>query len=129
MRSSRLRMRSSRVVRASDSQCRNRNCPGFDPIPSILRHSGICGAGDGAVLNKVLNKKISPSSQKNNKYSPYVGTNNYNSCSIFNMHFVISYCLQMTTVNYFLQLFILFVTRNAFGGRVGRVMAYCILWP
>ncbi len=32
-------MRSSRVVRASDSQCRSRNCPGFDP--SILRHSGI----------------------------------------------------------------------------------------
>ncbi len=27
-----------RVVRASDSQCRSRNCPGFDP--SILRHSG-----------------------------------------------------------------------------------------
>ncbi len=32
-------MRFSRVVRASDSQCRRRNCPGFDP--SILRHSGI----------------------------------------------------------------------------------------
>ncbi len=30
-------MRSSRVVRASDRQCRSRNCPGFDP--SILRHS------------------------------------------------------------------------------------------
>jgi hypothetical protein len=37
---SRMRlMRSGRVVRASDSQCRSRNCPGFDP--SILRHSGI----------------------------------------------------------------------------------------
>ncbi len=32
-----LWMRSSRVVRASDSQCRSRNCPWFDP--SILRHS------------------------------------------------------------------------------------------
>jgi hypothetical protein len=29
-------MRYSRVVRASDSQCRTRNCPGFDP--SILRN-------------------------------------------------------------------------------------------
>ncbi len=28
-----------RVVRASDSQCRSRNCPGFDL--RILRHSGI----------------------------------------------------------------------------------------
>jgi hypothetical protein len=34
----RWRMRSSRVVRASDRQCRSRKCPGFDP--SILRHSG-----------------------------------------------------------------------------------------
>ncbi len=42
-------MRSSRVVRASDSQCRSRNCPGFDP--SILRHSGIWGETDEAVLN------------------------------------------------------------------------------
>jgi hypothetical protein len=32
-------MRSSRVVRASDSQCLSRNCPGFDP--SFLQHSGI----------------------------------------------------------------------------------------
>jgi hypothetical protein len=31
-------MSSSRVVRASDRQCRSRNCPGFDP--SIPRHSG-----------------------------------------------------------------------------------------
>jgi hypothetical protein len=41
----------SRVARASDSQCRSRNCPGFDP--SILRHRGISGAADEAVLNKV----------------------------------------------------------------------------
>ncbi len=46
-----IRMRCSRVARASDSQCRSRNCPGFDP--SILRHSGICGAADIAVLNQV----------------------------------------------------------------------------
>ncbi len=50
-------MRSSRVVRASDSQCRSRNCPGFDP--SILRHSGIWGAADEAVLN-FLHKKNNP---------------------------------------------------------------------
>ncbi len=47
-----IRMRCSRVARASDSQCRSRNCPGFDP--SNLRHSGILGASDEAVLNKVL---------------------------------------------------------------------------
>ena len=47
-------MRSNCVVRASDSQCRSRNCPGFDP--SILRHSGICGAADKTVLNKVHRK-------------------------------------------------------------------------
>ncbi len=46
-------MRSSRVVvRASDRECRGRNCPGIDP--SILRHSGIWGAAgvpdpDGSV--------------------------------------------------------------------------------
>ncbi len=39
-------MRSSRVVRASDSKCRSRNCPGYGP--SILRHSGIWGAADEA---------------------------------------------------------------------------------
>ncbi len=55
MRSSRVWMRSSRVVRASDSQCRSRNCPGF--YPSILRHSGIWGAADEAVLNIVHKKK------------------------------------------------------------------------
>ncbi len=37
-------MRSSRVVRASHSQCYSCNCPGFDP--SILRHSGIRGTTD-----------------------------------------------------------------------------------
>ncbi len=52
-----LWMRSGREVRASDNQCRSRNFPGFDP--SILRHSGIWGATDEAVLNKVL-KKIPP---------------------------------------------------------------------
>ncbi len=52
-------MRSSRVVRTSDNQCRSRNCTGFDP--SILRHSGIWGAADEAVLNiahKNKNQKI-----------------------------------------------------------------------
>jgi hypothetical protein len=51
-------MRSSRVVRASDSQCRCRNCPGFDP--SILRRSGISGAEDEAVLNIVHKKEKIP---------------------------------------------------------------------
>ncbi len=44
------RMRSSRVVRACGRQSRSRNSPGFDP--SILRHSGISGAADEAMLNK-----------------------------------------------------------------------------
>jgi hypothetical protein len=48
-------MRSGRVIRASDSECRSRNCPRFDP--SILRHSGIFGAADEAVLNIVHKKE------------------------------------------------------------------------
>ncbi len=48
-------MRSSRVVRASDCQCRSRNSPRFDP--SILWHSGVWRAADEAVLNKVTFKK------------------------------------------------------------------------
>ncbi len=55
MRSSLLRMRSSLVVRASDCQCTGCNGPGFDP--SIRRHSGIWGAADEAVLNRVRKKK------------------------------------------------------------------------
>ncbi len=51
-------MRSSRVVRASDSQWRSRNCPGFDL--SILRNSGIWGAADEAVLNIVEKIQKSP---------------------------------------------------------------------
>ncbi len=49
-------MRSSRVVSASDCQCPSRNSPGFDP--GILRHRGIWGAADEAVLNKEFTKKI-----------------------------------------------------------------------
>ncbi len=50
-------MRYSREAKASDSQCRSRNCPAFDP--SILRHSGILGAAEEAVLNtvKYIHKK------------------------------------------------------------------------
>jgi hypothetical protein len=40
-------MRSSQAVRASDSQCRSRNYPGFDSSP-ILRCSGIWGVVDKA---------------------------------------------------------------------------------
>jgi hypothetical protein len=56
-----MRIRSSRVVRESDCQCRSRSCRGFDP--SCLRHSGtgICGAADETVLNKVLEKSIKKS--------------------------------------------------------------------
>ncbi len=43
------------LYRESDSQCRSRNCPGFDP--SILRHSGIWGEADEVVLNIVHKKK------------------------------------------------------------------------
>jgi hypothetical protein len=57
-------MRSGRVVRASDILCRSRNCPGFDP--SILRHSGIWGAANEAVLIKVLqNDNVNPPGKKN----------------------------------------------------------------
>jgi hypothetical protein len=55
------------LVRASDSQCRSRNCPGFDP--SILRHSGICGAADEAVLNIVHKKKNPKKSPFNKKFA------------------------------------------------------------
>ncbi len=61
-------MRSSRVVRASDSQCRSSNCPGFDP--SILRHSGIWGAADEAALN-IEHKKSEKAPLKIN-YLPLV---------------------------------------------------------
>jgi hypothetical protein len=50
-------MRCSRVVRASDCQFQSRNSPWF--LPSILRHSGICGAADEAVLNNAHKKKKS----------------------------------------------------------------------
>ncbi len=55
IRSWNLWMRSSRVVRASDCQCRSRNSPGFNP--SLLPHSGIQGAADERVLNTVHRKK------------------------------------------------------------------------
>ncbi len=55
--------RSCRAVKANDSQCRSRNCPGFDP--SILRHSGIWGAANEAELNIVYKKK-----KKSPKNSP-----------------------------------------------------------
>ncbi len=55
MRSSRVWMRSNRVVRASGCQCLIVNSPGF--APSILRHSGIWGAADEAVLDNVHEKR------------------------------------------------------------------------
>ncbi len=62
-----MRMRSCPVDRASDSQHR-RNCPEFDP--SILRHSGIWGAADEAVLNIVHKKKKYKKSPFNSSTSP-----------------------------------------------------------
>jgi hypothetical protein len=47
-------MRSSRVVRASDCQCQSRNSP---EAPSILRHNGMWGAAEEAVLNKEHGEK------------------------------------------------------------------------
>ncbi len=55
IRSSQVWMRSSQVFRESGCQCPSRNSPGFDP--SILRHSGILGASDEAVLNNVHKKR------------------------------------------------------------------------
>ncbi len=57
-------MRSSRVVRASESHCRSRKCPGFDP--SILRHR----AADETVLNIVSKKENIKNSTFNSKERP-----------------------------------------------------------
>ncbi len=46
-----MQMRSSLMVRATDWHCNCCNGPGFDR--SIRRNSGIWGAADEAVLNKV----------------------------------------------------------------------------
>jgi hypothetical protein len=56
MRCSRMWMRCSGVARASDSLCRSRNCPGFDP--SILRHSGIWGRQMKQCWIKYIQKNI-----------------------------------------------------------------------
>ncbi len=80
-----LWMRSSRVVRAFNSQCRSRNCPGFDP--SILRHSGILGAADEAVLNTVQKKK---KSQKKSPFKNVEGTRNWTFTNI------LPCCMSMT---------------------------------
>jgi hypothetical protein len=66
-------MRSSRVVRASDCQCRRRNSPGFDP--SFLPHSGILGAADESVLNTVHRKKGLGYSCQNFKCSEFAKLN------------------------------------------------------
>ncbi len=46
-------MRSSQVVRASNCKCQSRKS--FEFNLSILRHSGILGAADEAVLNETQN--------------------------------------------------------------------------
>jgi len=55
-------MRSSQVVRASDSQCRSHNCPEFDP--SIPQHSGTWEAADEPVLSTVQYSKLIRKSQE-----------------------------------------------------------------
>ncbi len=55
---SRVWLRSSRAVRASECQCYSRNNPGFDP--GILGHSGVFKAADEAVLSKVHKKFKNP---------------------------------------------------------------------
>ncbi len=62
-RSSRVWTRSSRIVRMCDCNCYSGISPRFDL--SILRHSGIWGTADEAVLNKVHEKKIKKSPSKN----------------------------------------------------------------
>ncbi len=52
-----LRVKAQEAERVS--QCRSRNCPGFDA--SIFRHNGMWGAADEALLNIVHKKsKKSP---------------------------------------------------------------------
>jgi hypothetical protein len=46
------------VVRTFECQCFRSNGPGFNL--SILRHSGICGAADEAVFNKILQNPTQP---------------------------------------------------------------------
>ncbi len=60
--------RSSRVVRASYCQSKRCNSPWFND-PSILRHSGIWGAVDEAVLNKVLKNPNKPRLKHNQNNS------------------------------------------------------------
>ncbi len=75
-------MRSSLVVRASDCQCTSCNGPGFDP--SIRRHSGIWGAADEAVLNKVWKKnKKSPPKKKKKKKKKEGGAGRSNNHRVF----------------------------------------------
>ncbi len=55
MRSSQVWLRSIQLFRASSCQYQSSNSPGLDP--SILRHSGILGTADEAVLSNVHWKK------------------------------------------------------------------------
>jgi hypothetical protein len=71
IRSNRVWIRSSRVIRAPGCQCQSCHSPGFGP--SILRHTGISGAADEAVLNNVHKKeKKSQKFPKNPKKSLFI---------------------------------------------------------
>ncbi len=71
-----LWMRSSRVDRASDCQCQCRNIPAFDPC---ILHSGIRGAADEAVLNKVHKKIQKKKKKESHAYGLFLGINSYHS--------------------------------------------------
>ncbi len=62
----------SRVVRASDSQCRSRNCPGFDP--SILRHSGSEGGRWSTVEYRTSKEKNPIQKSSKNASKPVKST-------------------------------------------------------
>jgi hypothetical protein len=61
----RAKIISNPVDRASGCQCQIRNSPGFDP--RLLRHSGIWGMADEAVLNYVHKGKNTKMTHKKGK--------------------------------------------------------------
>jgi hypothetical protein len=97
-------MISSLVVRASDCQCRSRNSPGFNP--SILRHRGIWGAADEAVLNTVhrRRKKI----QQNPPVNSF-SVSNYILYLSNNRHYVL-----LRTHQFFRRQYIVYIIKSLF---------------
>ncbi len=79
---SRYNVKHSMWLCFADSQCRSRtrNCPWFDP--SILRHSGIWGAADDAVLNIVHKKEKSKKSPFKAFLDSHLNVNDMFACFI-----------------------------------------------